>query len=84
MSEVLALAGKFVAAIEAGDIEAVKGCYAPDAESGIISTISIRASRIISKCLAGCRVYSPNGAMKFCAALKFPAAICSSMCCMVS
>ncbi len=32
MSEVLALAGKFVAAIEAGDIEAVKGCYAPDAE----------------------------------------------------
>lgn len=32
MSAVLALAEKFVAAIEAGDIEAVKACYAADAE----------------------------------------------------
>ncbi len=32
MSAVLALAEKFVAAIEAGDIDAVKECYAPDAE----------------------------------------------------
>jgi ketosteroid isomerase-like protein len=30
-SAVLALAERFVSAIEAGDIEAVRGCYAPDA-----------------------------------------------------
>jgi len=32
MSDVLRLAERFVAAIETGDIEAVKDCYAPDAE----------------------------------------------------
>ncbi|MDO8290809.1 MAG: nuclear transport factor 2 family protein [Parvibaculum sp.] len=32
MSDVMKLAEKFVSAIEAGDIEAVKDCYAPDAQ----------------------------------------------------
>jgi ketosteroid isomerase-like protein len=31
MSDILALAERFVAAIEAGDLEAVRACYAPDA-----------------------------------------------------